>query len=364
MPTTALTALSALIVATPAFAAPSERRIRDWPRMSIALSGNSVAYATSTATTINVAGRYTIFRTDTFRLPLSGTRFTGARIEGIVLRTSAGRTTGGPIFGDDTGRYGIVATGQNFPPQVVFCCLTDKRDLPVEADGRVGGPVTVAATLDGPLLRYVLRDPDGAHRLVSYTVSEAPGQPFTQRVSRPIDAQPSGSLIAMEPGVVAWVDRRNTAEVRVATTPSGQFDVFGGLTIPQAGTVVRLHVTRSMVVTLTRGSNGYELVRFDAPAWTPTVIWSGRTPPRYTAAGDRTVALVSGALVQQQVPGRARRTVFRLRGPAAALATDGRRIVVLERLRTRSRGRLIRQSAIVVVPAVGPPGAYTAWSTR
>jgi hypothetical protein len=355
-----LTGLSALIVATPALAAPSERRIRDWPRMSIGLSGNNVAYATSTATTIALGGRYTIFRTDTYRLPLAGARLTGARIDGMVLRTSAGRTTAGPIFGDRTGRFGIVATGQNFPPQVVFCCLADKRDLPVEADGRAGGPVTVAAALDGPLLRYILRDPAGGHRLVSYTVSEEPGQPFTQRVSRPIDAQPSGSLIAMAPGIIAWVDRRNTAEVRLATTPSGQFEAFGDLTIPQSGTVVRLHVTRTMVVTLVRRSSGYQLIRFDAPSWTPTVVWSGSKPPPYTAAGDRTVALVNGAVVQQHVPGRARRTVLRLRGTIAALATDGRRIAVLERLRTRARARVIRQSAIVVVPVVGPPGAYTA----
>ena len=361
MPTIALAGLATIAVAVPALAAPSERRVRDWPRMSIGFSGNNLAYATSTATTISLGGRYTIHRTDTYRLPLAGARFTGARIDGMVLRTSAGRTTAGPIFGDDTGRYGIMATGQGFPPQVVFCCLADKRDLPVEADGRVGGSIAVAATLDGPLLRYVLRDPGpgGGHRLVSYTVSEAPGQPFTQRISRPLDAQPSGSLIAMAPGIIAWVDRRNPAEVWVATTPSGGFDAFGGLAIPQPGTVLRLLVTRRMVVTLVRRGGVIQLIRFDGPAWTPTVVWSGAKAPAFTAAGDRTVALVNGRVVQQQVAGRARRTVLRLRGTPAALATDGRRVAVLERVSTRSRGRVVRQSAIVVVPVVGPPGAYT-----
>jgi hypothetical protein len=327
--------------------------------MSIGLSGNNVAYATSTATTIALGGRYTIYRTDTYRLPLAGNRFTGVRVDGVVLRTSAGRTTAGPIFGDDTGRYGIVATGQGFPPQVVFCCLADKRDLPVEADGRVGGSITVAATLDGPLLRYVLRDPGGGHRLVSFTVSEVPGQPFTQRVSRPLDAQPARGLIAMAPGIVAWVDRRDPTEVRVASTPFGQFDARGGVAIPQGGAVVRLHVTPRMIVTLIRRGAGYQLIRFDGAAWTPTVVWSGRTPPAYTAAGDRTVALVLGGAVQQHVPRRGRRTVLRLRGAPAALATDGRRIALLERLTTLSRGRAVRQSAIVVVPVAGAPAAYT-----
>lgn len=358
MPTIALAGLATIAVAVPALAAPSERRVRDWPRMSIGFSGDNLAYAVSTATTITVGGRYTIHRTDTYRLPLAAARLTGARIDGMVLRTSAGRTTAGPIFGDDTGRFGIMATGQGFPPQVVFCCLADRRDLPVEADGRVGGSIAVAATLDGPLLRYVLRDPDGGHRLVSYTVSEAPGQPFAQRISRPLDAQPSGGLIAMAPGVIAWVDRRNATEVRVATTPSGQFDAVGGLTIPQPGTVLRLHLTRRMVVTLVRRGGVFQLIRFDGPAWTPTVVWSGAKAPALTAAGDRTVALVNGGFVQQQVPGRARRTVLRLRGAAAAIATDGRRIAALERLSTRRRGRAVRQSAIVVVPVVGPPGAY------
>jgi len=118
MPIIALAGLAT--VAAPAFAAPSERRIRDWPPMSIGLSGNGVAYATSTTTTIAIGRPYTVHRTDTYRLPLAGARLTGARIDGMVLRPSPGHTTAGPIFGDDPARYRILATARGFPPQARF----------------------------------------------------------------------------------------------------------------------------------------------------------------------------------------------------------------------------------------------------
>ncbi len=316
------------------------------------MSGANVVLAESTSPRI-LPGGYTIFRTDTFRLGLKGNRLNGRVIPDIVYRTSAGRTTGGPIFGDATGRYIIIATGSGTPPQPVFCCTRTPRDIPLEPDGRPDAPVTIAAALEGPLARYVLRNRDGTHTLVSYTVSDAPGQPLFQRVTRPLpDDNPS--LIALAPGIIASVDAATGRTIRLSTI-SGVYDVFGGTVLaPQSGEITRLFVTRTMVVALVRTDTGYKLVRHDAPTWTPQVIWRGGRAPGLVAAGDRTVVFTNGSVVTQSVPGRIR-NVLRLRGKLVALATDGRRVAVAER---STRGKP-RKTAIVVASVLQPPGAYS-----
>lgn len=320
--------------------------------MSLALSGKNVVIAKSTSPRI-VPGGYTIFRTDTVRFPLNGDRLTRRTIDDIIYRTSAGRTTAGPIFGDTKGRYILVATGRGTPSQPIFCCTSTPRDIPLEPDGRLAAPVTVAATPDGPLARYVLRNPDGTHTLVSYNVSDAPGQPLHQRVARPLPGD-TPSLVAMAPGIIASIDAATRRTIRLDTT-SGVYDVFGGTVLsPQSGDVTRLYVTRRMVVALVRTGAGFRLVRHDAPSWTPKVIWRGTRAPGLTAAGDRTVVFTSGGVVTQSVPGRTR-VLMRLRGKLVALATDGRRVAVAER---STRGKP-RKTAIIVASVLKPPGAYT-----
>lgn len=344
--------------AAPAVAVRSERLISDWPAVSLALSGKNVVLAKSTAPRI-VPGGFTVFRTDTVRFPLNGDRLTRRTIEDIIFRTSAGRTTAGPIAGDTTGRYIIVATGSNFPPQPIFCCTSEPRDLPLEPDGRPDAPTTVAAALDGPVARYVLRNPDGTHAFVNYWISDAPGQPFHQRISRPLAGE-RPALVAMGPGIVATVDAATGRSIHLATTSTGSYDPSGDEVLPpQPGTVSRLHVTRTMVVALVRTASGYELVRHDAPTWTRTVIWRGTRAPGLTAASDRTVAFINGTTVMQSVPGRTRQ-LLRLRGKLTALATDGRRVTVAERRTVLVRRKKTRKTAIIVASVLQPPGVYSA----
>ena len=313
--------------------------------------------ATSTAPVIRPGG-FTVFRTDTVRLVLNGDRLTGRSVEDIILRTSAGRTSAGPIAGDSTGRYVIIATGANFPPQVVFCCTSEPRDLPLEADGRVNGPRAVAATLDGPVARYVMRTADGTHTLVSYTVSDRPGQPFTQRLAGPLSGD-APSLVAMAPGIVATVDAATGRTIHLRTTSPGAYELFGGQILPpQPGVITRLHLTRSMAVALVRTAAGFELVRHDAPTWQRTVIWRGTRAPELSAVGDRTVVFTTGVVVRQSVPGRTRELV-RLRGKLVALATDGRRVAVAERRIVTVRRAKARKTAIVVASVLQPPGVYS-----
>ncbi len=334
-------------------AARTQRLLKGWPTVSLGFSGKNVVLAESTAPRI-VPGGYTVFRTDTFRLRLTGDRLNGRVIPDIVFRTSAGQTTGGPIFGDTTGNYIIIATGRGFPTQPVFCCTRTPRDIPLEPDGRPGAPKTIAATLDGPLARYLLQNADGTHTFVSYTVSDTPGQPLFQRIARPLTGG-APSLAAMAPGILATVDAATGKSIRLTTTSAGIYDPLGELVLPvQDGVVKRLHVTRSMVVALVRTSSGFQLVRMDAPSWNRTVIWSGTRPPALTAAGDRTVVYATDNVVTQSVPGR-KRELMRLRGKIVALATDGRRIAIANR---SQRGKP-RTTAIIVASVLQPPGVYS-----
>ena len=344
-------ALAAVCVAAaPATAARSERSISGWHVISLGISGKHVVVAKSSPARI-VPGGFTIFRTDTVRFGLNANRLTGKRTEDIVYRTSAGPTSGGPISGDTTGRYIIVVTGRGTPPQPVFCCTSEPRDIPLEPDGRPDAPVAVAAALDGPWARYILHNPDGTDTLVSQNISDAPGQPMFLRLARPLPGDASTNF-AMAPGIIASVDAATRRVIRLDTT-SGTNDVFGGTVLPaEPGEITKLMVTRTMVVAIERSDSGFALVRFDAPSWTKTTIASGSSAPRLVAVGDRTVLFLKGTAIMQSTPGRVRQLI-RPKGTVVAIATDGRRAAFAER---SVRGP--RKTAIVVTAILQPPAAY------
>jgi len=352
-------ALAAAGAGAPLAAAAVEQRVPGWPRMALAMSGPTVVYSTAGATHIPANGGYNVYRTATFTVRMNRVGLVkGTRKDGVVLRTSAGTTTGGGLSGDATGRYVLLATGSGFSPQVIFCCRTNLKDYPVEASGRPGAPVTLTAALQGPVVRYVTAAPDGTTQLATRYVKDGPGEPFTRLDVRPLGARPIQNLIASAPGTVAWVDQAAPGEVRLAVTPPGDPTPVAQPAIPVPGSVLRVLVTERMVAVLVQVFGEYQLVRYDVPEWKATIVWRGIDPPGPVAAGDRTIAIATGGVVRQHVPGQTLRTVFRLRGKAAAVATDGTRIAVLERIRTRTRRGLVRQSAITVVPVKQPPAAY------
>lgn len=350
-----------LLVATAAVAAPSERTVGGWNPMSVTFAGNKIAYARSEAALIRPGG-YTVHRTDTFTVGLSGAKLGSRRVEGIVLRTSAGRTTAGALVGDPTGHHLLTATGSGFVPQLIYCCSQDLAikdlPLPIEASGRADGPVTLAATIDGPLVRYV-RSGGGTQEFVSYATANGPLLSLFGRTAVPLTADIDGKLVGMAPGLLAWVDRAVPPSVHLAAISPDQAAPIPGPVIAQPGRVLRLHVSEHAVVTVVELADGtVQVIRHDPPSWTPTVVWSGSRVPTLTALGDRTVVLVDGGVLQQQVIGAARRNIYRIRGKAAALASDGKRVAVIERRSKRVKRKTIKESAIVIVPVRLPPGPY------
>jgi hypothetical protein len=346
-------------------AAAVEQRVSGWPRMALAMSGRNVVYSTAGVTHIPANGGYDIYRTATFTVRMNRAGLVrGSLQDGVILRTSAGATTGGALSGDATGRYVLLATGSGFTPQVIFCCRTNLKDYPVEASGRPDAPVTLTAALQGPVVRYVTAAPDGTTQLATRYVKDGPGEPFTRLDIRPLGAKPITNLIASAPGIVAWVDKDAPGEVRLAVTPAGDPTPVAQPSVPVPGSVLRVLVTEHTLAVLVQVPGEYRLIRYDVPDRTPKIVWRGIDPPGAIAAGDRTIAIATDGVVRQHVPGQTLRTVFRPRGRVVALATDGTRIAVLERVRTRTRRGLVRQSAITVVPVKQPPAAYAQELTR
>lgn len=316
---------------------PNQLRVRDWRPMSIAIRGNSLVYGISTVNAM--PGGYIVHQTDTFRIAIRGTRpaAIGSRVQGVLLRTSAGAATAGPLVTDPVGRHLIVATGANFSPQVIACCTDAGLPTPVEVSGAPDAPITVAATLEWPTAR-MLSVADGNLTLVSYGLHMDSPYPTTDRMTRPLGAAPPRRLAAIAPGALAWVEA-SSGDVRVMTTPTA---VDGApvdrTTIHPDGDVRRLMVAANTLA-LVRGNAtaGFELVRYDAPTWAPTVVWRGTRMPDAVVLDGETLVMGIGTRIVQHTPIGGRVTAVRVASKAAALATDGRRVVVVERIRVRGR---------------------------
>jgi hypothetical protein len=105
----------------------------------------------------------------------------------------------------------------------------------------------------------------------------------------------------------------------------------------QPGTVVGLWIgAPSTVVAASRTAGGVEVARHDLPAGTRRVVFRGsRVPP--LAAGGGVLAVADGRRV---LAGRgALAEVRRTSGVVVALATDGRRLAIFERLTGRRGAR-------------------------
>ena len=354
--------------ATPA----NERRINGWQPMAIALGGDHLVYARSSANTIRIGAPYTVFRTDTFRIRLSGNRLTSRPVPGVILRTSAGPTTGGLLAANGGGQHVLAATGRNFRPQVTWCCTDNDHDTPVQADGRPTGPVTIAVGLDGLSVNMLMRDSRGEMRLVRQKVSIDARSPLGARTDVAVDVVPmSTALVALSGNTLVWVDARDR-QIHIATIAGdGTLGTPVVVPAPGPGPVVRLAVSAATVAVVVRdvAPGRFQVVRLDAPDWQQQIVWAGSAAPPI-AVGDRTVAVAAGRSLFQHTPGGAlvRRAV--LRSSAFGLASDGSRIAVVERLTVRQkpvRGRKrppLAQTALRVVQVLNPPAPATAEATR
>lgn len=339
--------------------------------MAIAVAGDHVVYARSSANTVKIGLPYTVFRTDTFRIPLSGAQLAGRPIGGVILRTSAGPTTGGLLVASDEGNHILAATGKNFRPQVTWCCTSLGHDTPVQTDGRKDAPMTLAVGLLGHRTYTLVRDRVGYIRLIEQDVTANSHQPLGPRRDTVVDMAPIAKFTRIVGDRIIWVDTRDY-RIHVATiTTNGTLEHVTSLPNPGPGPLVRLAASPTTIAVITRdiAPGRFQVHRVDIATGDGGLIWQGGSAG-HIAVGDRTVAFAAGRYLYQHTMegGTIRRAV--LRSSAYDLATDGQRIGVIERLSIRrkptkagKRRAPLRQTAVRIV-AVAPPPTAVAMEAR
>lgn len=313
-----------------------------WPALAAEFSGSTLGWAA--ARTSRLRG-FAYWSVEASRVRLGRGGPSGPVETPVVVRTQAGPFSGVAIAPADSpsepGAFVLLARGRAFPPPVVWCCDARGLEVVIESDGRAGAPRAVAAGADGRRVRLVLVAATSA-RLVSEDPQRLGDDPAGRagalpRAEAPFPGRPADGLAAIRGGLAAWVERGEPAAVRVARIGDGGAT---GLTIlHQPGPVAALRVDppRAVVVAL-RAGRGAQVARHDLARGRRAVLWRGRSLPRIAAAGGA-VAIADGRRV---LAGRAGRVapVGRAGGAVGALATDGRRVAIFERIASRRGSRV------------------------
>jgi len=265
---------------------------------------------------------FTYWRTDTGRAAFSGS--IGKATKPVVIRTSAGISNGARVraTGTDKG-YVTIAPGAAYAGPIIWCCDSESAEVVVSSDGRDGAPAPVGAGLDGTRVRWIASSASGA---VLGSASPVDGDLRATSVSIPGNTGPGLASIAT--GVAAWADRGATA---ISIGIPGDDGVSGMRSVAQGGTVKSVFATPSFVVTVVKSGSRAKVVRTDVASGTARTVWSGSGTP-VVAAGGAAIVIGTGSKVFLSRGGAKARAAGTAKGIVAALATDGTRIVVFERI--------------------------------
>ncbi len=329
-----LTLLPAL--ALPAAAAAKPVTIEGWGDVAASYSGNSLAIADFA--TARVSASFSYYRADTYRVrltPKGGVR--GTPESPVVVREQIGPMSGGTIVGNGAGGFVLLAAGRGFAPPVIWCCNAAGVENAVESNGRQDAPRAVAAAQDGTRVRWIIGQ-DGRYQLVSVDTTDESGATQT-RAGFP--GRPRLGLAALGPGVVAWADQplyaaRPSLRIGVPT----DLGVRSVRSFPQPGAVLRVWAVRGTVLVANRVAGGVQLARYDLPKAGRVVVWRGSSLGS-TSLGGGTVATTVGRQILAARAGRgALRPVRTETAPVSAIAVDGARLAVFERLHTKKGARI------------------------
>jgi hypothetical protein len=264
----------------------------------------------------------TYWRTDTGRAAFSGS--IGKATKPVVIRTSAGISNGARVraTGTDKG-YVTIAPGAAYAGPIIWCCDSESAEVVVSSDGRDGAPAPAGAGLDGTRVRWIASSASGA---VLGSASPVEGDLRATSVSIPGNTGPGLASIAT--GVAAWADRGATA---ISIGIPGDDGVSGLRGVAQGGTVKSVFATPAFVVTVVKSGSRAKVVRTDVASGTARTVWSGSGTP-VVAAGGNAIVIGTGSKVFSSRGGAKARAAGTAKGVVAALATDGTRIVVFERI--------------------------------
>ena len=283
---------------------------------------------------------FTYWRTDTGRAAFSGS--IGKATKPVVIRTSAGSSNGARVRATGTDRgYVTIAPGAAYAGPIIWCCDSESAEVVVSSDGRDGAPAPAGAGLDGTRVRWIASSASGA---VLGSASPVEGDLRATSVSIPGNTGPGLASIAT--GVAAWADRGATA---ISIGIPGDDGVSGLRGVAQGGIVKSVFATPAFVVTVVKSGSRAKVMRTDVASGTARTVWSGSGTP-VVAAGGNAIVIGSGSKVFSSKGGAKARAAGTAKGIVAALATDGTRIVVFERI---TRKVTVKKRATNVKSTVG-----------
>ena len=117
----------------------------------------------------------------------------------------------------------------------------------------------------------------------------------------------------------------------------------------QGGTDKSVFATPAFVVTEVKSGSRAKVVRTDVASGTTRAVWTGSGTP-VVAAGGNAIVIGSGTKVFSSRSGAKARPAGTAKGTVAAVATNGTRIVVFERI---SRKVTVRKHTTTVKSTVG-----------
>jgi hypothetical protein len=263
------------------------------------------------------AGRFDYYRAETSRVGLvrSSLRFTGRPETPVAVRTSIGALRSGTLVPTGDGGFVTLPASPRLAPPLVSCCDDDGIETVIDSDGRPGAPVSVAATWDAGVVRFAQIDAAGAQVLRRFP--EVAGVPAV------IGPPGAAGLVALAPGVHAWVDPASPTALRLA--PLG--DGVATTTVPLPGRAVRVWAAPGVTAVAVRAGARVLLVRIAGDR--AVRVWAGRRVPR-VAVGAGSLAVADGRRVLASRSGPLRR-VATGRRVVDAVGVDGARIAWVER---------------------------------
>ena len=316
--------------------------IGGWGQITADMGSGAIAWADAQPAKTKT---FTYWRVDAAHARVGGRGISGDT-EPVAVRTSAGPLTGVDIrMAGPQRAFTLTASGSTFAGPVIWCCTTDDLEVVVSSDSDGAAPHPFGAGMDGARVRWIAGGTGSA-----VLGSADPVENAERATSAPIPGNPGPGLASIAQGIAAWADKGGSS-VRIGV-PSDT-GVSGIREVAQGGTVAQVRAVPGYVVAVVR-AGGWRVTRTDAATGQVAVVWRGSSRPQI-GAGGRAIAIGAGRAVLTSRGGAAKK-VGDAKGPIAAVATDGARVVVFERVSRKAKvgktTKTVRNTAVRIVGRV------------
>jgi len=329
-------------LAAAAGSASAAATIGGWGQITADMGSGAIAWADAQPATTKT---FTYWRVDAAHARVTSRGISG-ETEPVAVRTSAGPFTGVDIrMAGPRRAFTLSAASTAFTGPVIWCCTTDDLEVVTSSDSDGSAPHPYGAGMDGTRVRWISGGPGGA-----FLGSGDPVENAERVTSAPIPGNPGPGLASVAQGIAAWADTGGTS-IRIGV-PSDT-GVSGIRQVQQGGRVAQVRAVPGYVVAVVR-AGGWRVTRTDAASGAVTVVWRGSSRPQI-GAGGRAIAIGAGRAVLTSRGGAAKK-VGDAKGPIAAIATDGSRVAVFERVSRRAKvgkvTKTVRNTAVRIVGRV------------